>query len=115
KHTIEFDFRYDGLGAATLVYNNVSGVGRGGTGTLKVDGTVAATEKLEDNEGIAFPPDAVFNIGAAAGAPVDDKDYQIPFKFEGTISKLTYTLDRPKLTPADVKQLEEANRQMQQK
>jgi hypothetical protein len=32
-----------------------------------------------------------------------------------TISKLTYALDRPKLTPADVKKLEEANRQMQQK
>ncbi len=35
KHTIEFDFKYDGLGAATLAYNNVSGIGRGGTGTLE--------------------------------------------------------------------------------
>jgi hypothetical protein len=33
KHTVEFDFRYDGLGAGTLAYNNVSGIGRGGTGT----------------------------------------------------------------------------------
>ena len=115
KHTIEFDFRYDGLGAATLVYNNVSGVGRGGTGTLKVNGKVVATEKLEYTEGIALPLDAVFNIGDAAGSPVDDQDYQIPSKFEGTISKLTYALDRPKLTPEDVKKLEEANRQMQQK
>ena len=32
KHTIEFDFKYDGLGAATLAYNDVSGIGRGGTG-----------------------------------------------------------------------------------
>ena len=35
KHTIEFDFKYDGLGLATLAYNNVSGIGRGGTGTLQ--------------------------------------------------------------------------------
>jgi hypothetical protein len=37
KHTIEYNFKYDGLGEATLAYNNLSGVGRGGTGTLKVD------------------------------------------------------------------------------
>jgi arylsulfatase A-like enzyme len=115
KHTIEFDFRYDGLGVATLAYNNVSGVGRGGTGRLKVDGAVVATESLEYTEGMALPLDTVFNIGAAAGTPVDDKDYQIPFKFEGAISKLTYVLDRPKLTPADVKKLQAANRQMQEK
>jgi hypothetical protein len=36
KHTLEFDFKYDGLGAATLAFNNVSGIGRGGTGVLKV-------------------------------------------------------------------------------
>jgi hypothetical protein len=38
KHTIEFDYKYDGLGAATLAYNSTSGVGRSGTGVLKVDG-----------------------------------------------------------------------------
>jgi hypothetical protein len=31
KHTLEFDFKYDGLGAGTLAFNNVSGIGRGGT------------------------------------------------------------------------------------
>jgi arylsulfatase len=112
KHRIEFNFRYDGLGVATLAYNNVSGVGRGGTGRLKVDGTVVATENLEYTEGMAMPLDTVFNIGAAAGTPVDDKDYQIPFKFEGAITKLTYVLDRPKLTPEDVKKLVAANLQM---
>ncbi len=32
KHTIEFDFRYDGLGDGTLAFNNMSGIGRSGTG-----------------------------------------------------------------------------------
>jgi len=35
KHTLEFDFKYDGLGCGTLAFNNVSGIGRGGTGALR--------------------------------------------------------------------------------
>ncbi len=38
KHTLVFDFKYDGLGFGTLAFNNMSGLGRGGTGVLKVDG-----------------------------------------------------------------------------
>ncbi len=34
KHTLQYDFKYDGLGVATLAYNNLSGLGRPGTGTL---------------------------------------------------------------------------------
>ena len=34
KHTLEFDFSYDGLGFGTLAFNSVSGIGRGGTGVL---------------------------------------------------------------------------------
>jgi len=108
KHTIEFDFRYDGLGAETLAYNNVSGVGRGGTGTLKVDGKVVSTQKMEFTVPLTKPLDTVVNIGTAAGTPVDDKDYRIPFKFNGKIDKLTITLEPPKLTPEDVKKLEAA-------
>ncbi len=42
KHTLEFDFKYDGLGVGTLAFNNMSGLGRPGTGTLSVDGKVVA-------------------------------------------------------------------------
>ena len=38
RHLIEFDFKYEGMGAGTLAFNNFSGVGKPGTGTLKVDG-----------------------------------------------------------------------------
>ena len=47
KHTLEFDFKYDGLGMGTLAFNNMSGIGRGGTGVLKVDGKEVATQKME--------------------------------------------------------------------
>ena len=46
KHTLEFDWKYDG-----------PGFGKGGTGT-----------------------------------PVDDKDYQVPFRFTGKLDKLTVKL-----------------------
>ncbi len=38
RHTLEFDFKYYGLGIGTLAFNNMSCLGRPGTGTLKVDG-----------------------------------------------------------------------------
>src|SRR5207237_10408021 len=47
KHILEFDFKYDGLGFATLAFNNLSGIGRGGTGVLKVDGKVVANQTME--------------------------------------------------------------------
>jgi len=47
KHTIEYDFKYDGLGFATLAFNNLSGIGRAGAGTLKVDGKVVATQTMD--------------------------------------------------------------------
>ena len=39
-----------------------------------------------------------------------DRDYQVPFKFTGKLTKLTLTIDRPKLTPEDIKKLEAAQR-----
>jgi len=112
KHTIVFDFKYDGLGADTLVYNNVSGIGRGGNGTLKVDGKVVSTEKLEHTLPLTKTLDTVFNIGAASGTPVDDGDYKIPFKFTGKIDKITIKLQPPKLSPADIEKLKAAEMKM---
>jgi arylsulfatase len=53
--------------------------------------------------------DESFDVGADTGTPVDDRDYQVPFKFTGKLSKLTLKVDRPKLTPADEKRLMEAS------
>jgi len=109
KHTVEFDFKYDGLGAETLAYNNVSGIGRGGTGTLMVDGKAVSTRKMEHTTPLTKPLDTVVNIGDATLTPVDDKDYQIPFKFTGKIDKLY----PPKLSPEDIKRLKEAEMKME--
>jgi hypothetical protein len=113
KHTIEYDFKYDGLGEATLAYNVLSGVGRGGTGTLKVDGKVVSTQKLERTLPLVKPLDQSFDIGLSGPTPVDDRDYKAPFNFTGKINKVTIALDPPKLTPDDVEKLKAAQRAAQ--
>ena len=61
-----------------------------------VDGKVVATERLEVTLPMTKPLDTVFNIGDAAGTPVDDGDYKIPFPFTGKIDKLTVKLGENK-------------------
>jgi arylsulfatase A-like enzyme len=113
KHTIEYDFKYDALGFATLAFNNMSGIGRGGTGTLKVDGKVVSAQSMDRTIPLTLPIDETFDIGSSTGTPVDDKDYQIPFAFTGKIDKLTFAIDPPKLTPEDEKKLSDAYRAAQ--
>jgi len=110
KHTIGFEFKYDGLGFATLAFNNSSGLGRPGTGVLKVDGKEVARQTMERTIPVILQWDESFDVGADTGTPVDDKDYQVPFKFTGKLNKLTIKIDRPKLTPEDEKRLSEAQR-----
>ena len=57
--------------------------------------------------------DENFDIGADTGTPVDDKDYQVPFRFTGKLNKLTLNIDRPKLSPADVEEAEAGSTEQQ--
>jgi hypothetical protein len=107
KHTLEFAFKYDGLGAATLAFNDVSGIGRGGTGVLKVDGKEVAGRTMEHTIPPVMQWDENFDIGADTGTSVDDQDYQVPFVCAGELTKLTLRIDRPKLAPTDVELLSE--------
>ena len=109
RHRLEFDFKYDGLGFATLAFNNMSGVGRPGTGVLKVDGKAVATQTMEHTIPLILQWDENFDVGADTGTPVDDHDYQVPFRFTGKLDKLTLKLEPPKLTPEDIKRLQEAS------
>ena len=110
KHTVEFDFKYDGLGAGTLAYNNMSGLGRPGTGTLKVDGKVVDTKKMEKTLPMILQWDESFDIGSDTLTGVNDADYQPPFALTAKLNKLTLKVDRPQLSPEDIKKLEAAQR-----
>lgn len=104
KHRIEFEFKYDGLGAGTLAFNNMSGIGRAGTGVLRVDGKDVATQKMEHTIPIILQFDENFDIGADTGTPVSE-EYVLPYNFSGKINKLSLTIDRPALTPKDIQEL----------
>ncbi|WP_244443017.1 arylsulfatase [Bradyrhizobium sp. Ai1a-2] len=113
KHIIVFDFKYDGLGFATLAFNDVSGLGHSGTGTLIVDGKIVSTQKMDHTIPLVLPIDETFDIGSKTGTPVDDRDYQVPFAFTGKIDRLTISVEPPKLTAEDEKKLSEASRAAQ--
>jgi arylsulfatase len=110
QHTIEFDFKYDGLGLGTLAFNNMSGLGRPGTGTLKVDGKEVATKKMEKTLPMILQWDESFDVGSDTLTGVNDADYKPPFALTAKLNKLTIKVDRPQLSPEDIKQLETAIR-----
>jgi len=74
---------------------------------LKVDGKEVATQKMERTLPLILQWDETFDIGSDTGTPVNDQDYQVPFAFTGKLNKLTLKLDRPQLSAADIKRLEQ--------
>ena len=108
KHKIEFDFKYDGLGVGTLAFNNFSGLGRSGTGILKVDGKEVAKKEMPRTLPMILQWDESFDIGSDSLTGVNDADYKPPFHLTAKLDKLTLKIDRPTLSPDDVKKLEGA-------
>jgi arylsulfatase len=108
RHTVEFDFKYDGLGAGTLAFNDFSGIGRPGTGTLKVNGKVVQTINMPKTLPLILQWDESFDIGSDTLTGVNDADYKPPFALTARLNKLTVKLDRPQLSPADIKKFEAA-------
>ena len=106
RHTLEFDFKYDGLGVGTLAFNNMSGLGKPGTGTLKVNGKVVQTQTMERTLPMILQWDESFDIGSDTLTGVNDDDYKPPFPLTAKLNKLSITVDRPQLTEDDIKKLE---------
>lgn len=108
RHVVEFEFKYDGLGFGTLAFNNMSGIGRPGTGALKVDGTVVATRTMPKTLPITLQWDESFDIGSDTLTGVNDADYKPPFALTAKLNRLTIKLDRPQLSPEEVEKLQAA-------
>ena len=96
KHTIVFDFKYDGPGA-----------GKGGTGVLTVDGKELARKTIPHTIPFLMAIDESFDMGSDTRTAVND-DYELPFHFTGTINKLTFKLGPSQLLPTDQKAAEDA-------
>ncbi len=89
QHTLVFDFKYDGPGP-----------GKGGTGVFTVDGKELARKTLKHTIPLLMTVDETFDIGIDTRTPVDDS-YKLPFRFTGTIDKLTFKLGPSQLSEAD--------------
>ena len=113
RHVLEFAFKYDGLGAGTLAFNDFSGLGRPGTGTLKVDGKIVDQKAMPKTLPMILQWDESFDIGSDTLTGVNDADYKPPFPLTAKLNKLTIKVDRPQLSPADIKKLEAATRNNQ--
>ena len=101
KHTVVFDFQYDGPGMA-----------KGGTGILSVDGKEVDRKTIPHTIPALMTIDESFDIGVDTRTGVDDNDYESPFPFTGKIVKVTIRLDEPKRTAAQQKQLDRETQQV---
>lgn len=80
KHTIQFDFTYDG-----------GGIGKGGSGRLMVDGKEMAAGRIEHTMPSRLSLDETFDVGEDTGTPVSE-NYDVPYKFTGDINKVVVQL-----------------------
>jgi hypothetical protein len=94
KHTVVFDFKYDG-----------PGFGKGGTGVLSVDGKEVASKTIPRTMPFLETIDETFDVGVDTRTGVDDEDYQPPYRFTGRLDKLTIKL--APLSAAENEQLQQ--------
>jgi arylsulfatase len=76
-------------------------MGKGGTGVMSVDGKEVARKTIPHTVPASFTIDESFDVGVDTRTSVDDKDYQVPFRFTGKLDKLTIKLGPSQLTDAD--------------
>ena len=92
KHTVVFDFTYEGPGP-----------GKGGTGLLSVDGKQVADQKVPHTIPFLMTLSETFDIGVDTRTSVDDNDYEVPFHFTGKVAKVTIKLGPEQLVEDDRK------------
>ena len=82
KATVRYEFAYDG-----------GGIGKGGTGTLFVNGRKVAEGRIEHTQGMVFSVDEGTDVGRDGETPVvENYGIPAPFAFTGKIDKVTIDL-----------------------
>ncbi len=79
KATIRFEFGYDG-----------GGLGKGGTGTILVNGQKVADGRIDVTQALLFSADEGTDVGEDGETPVvEDYGVPAPYRFTGKIEKIT--------------------------
>jgi len=88
RHALVFAFAYDG-----------GGLGKGGTGTLSVDGIPTDAHRIARTIPLAFPWTEGFSIGLDDATAVDERyAADLPFAFDGRIATVRFHLGPVQLT-----------------
>jgi len=86
KAAIRFEFAYDG-----------GGIGKGGTGTIFVNGKRIGQGRIEQTQGYGFSADEGADVGEDGETPVvENYGVPAPYKFTGKINKVTIDLEEMK-------------------
>ena len=85
KAVIRFEFAYDG-----------PGLGKGGTGTIFVNDKKVAEGRVERTQAMVFSGDEGADVGEDGETPVADYGIPAPYKFTGTINKVTVDVQEMK-------------------
>ena len=95
KATIVFDFAYDG-----------GGPGKGGTGTLFVNGEKVGQGRIDVTQCCGFSATEGADVGMNTGTPVS-LHYENPFRFNGKIERVTIDLKDNAAKAADKEAIEQ--------
>jgi arylsulfatase len=103
KATIRFEFAYDG-----------GGLGKGGLGTILVNGQKVAEGRIDATQPMFYSADEGADVGEDGETPVvDDYGIPAPYRFTGTIDKITLDvkdMKPPEKAAADKARLEVAHK-----
>jgi len=96
KATIRYEFAYDG-----------GGLGKGGKGTILVNGKKVAEGRIERTQAMIFSADEGADVGEDGETPVvEDYGIPAPYKFTGKIDRVT--VDVSAMTVADLAEANQA-------
>jgi len=97
KATIRFEFSYDG-----------GGLGKGGTGTLIVDGSKVAQGRIANTNSAVFSADETADVGIDDATPVTEVYGEgSRSRFSGKIEKITVDAGEARLSTKDKQEIEE--------
>jgi hypothetical protein len=97
KVTLRYEFAYEG-----------GGLGKGGTGTIFMNGGKAAEGKIERTQAFAFSADEGADVGMDSETAVSDDYKEGDNKFTGKIHKVVIELGKDDLKPEEKEEVRRA-------
>jgi len=96
-------------GTVDFVYDG-GGLGKGANMILSVDGKQVGQKRIERTVLLRFSLDETWDVGEDTGTPVEFNVYDVPFKFDGELKKVSVDLKQVNLAKDDEKKIKEGEK-----